>query len=554
MNTGLILHTILGLLLLLIPAGALYLLERKALKSFGIAIVRMVLQLLVLCIMVRILIRVDNLWLSILWLLLMAFCAAWIVVSRCRNQGDKSRDSIQTHGVVPMIPVSLGLFVGVLAVGLWLLGLVFPVRISSACWFVPVTALLLGHATMMMIRGLNTYVSALKADREQYEFLRGNGQPHLKALMPFLRRSLLAVISPTVANLSTLGLFSMPLLLGGIFLGGVSPINAFFIMVCMTVGCISASVLSLGITIFLSDRILFDKLGKLMLMLALMVTMTACIGRKGGEAAEQDANGLYASENTMRAEAPESETADRKAKTVVMYEMPAKLADRPEQILKRKGYTTSYNSRTKTPNWVAWHLTKNHTYGSNQRDQEVFAEDESVKTPRATDNDYYNSRYDRGHMCPAGDNKWDRQAMTESFLFTNVCPQNHGLNKYEWNDLEILCRDWARKYGAVDIVCGPLYSSEGERFRVGKNSELQQRTIGRNKVWVPDAFFKVVLCRQGHPKAIGFVYRNEGKKQPMEEAVCSVDEIETMTGIDFFPALDDTTERRVEANASLSEW
>ena len=484
----------------------------------------------------------------------MAFYAAWIVVIRCRNQEDKSRDSTQNHGAVPIIPVSLGLFVGVLVVGLWLLGLVFPVRISSARWFVPVTALLLGHATTMMIRGLNTYVSALKADREQYEFLRGNGQPHLRALMPFLRRSLLAVISPTVANLSALGLFSMPLLLGGIFLGGVSPINAFFIMLCMTVSCVAVSVLSLGITIFLSDRIFFDKLGKLMLMLALMVTMTACTGRKGGEAAEQDANGLYASGNTMRAEAPEAETASRKAKTVVMYEMPAKLADRPEQILKRKGYTTSYNSRTKTPNWVAWHLTKSHTYGSNQRSQEVFAEDESVKAPRATDNDYYNSRYDRGHMCPAGDNKWDRQAMTESFLFTNVCPQNHGLNKYEWNDLEILCRDWARKYGAIDIVCGPLYSSEGERFRVGVNSEHQQKTIGRNKVWVPDAFFKVVLCRQGHPKAIGFVYRNEGKKQSMEEAVCSVDEIETMTGMDFFPSLDDTTERRIEANASLSEW
>ena len=87
MNTGLILHTVLGLLLLLIPAGALYLLERKALKSFGIAIVRMVLQLLVLCVMVWALIRVDNPWLLILWLLLMAVYSAWIVISRCRNQG-----------------------------------------------------------------------------------------------------------------------------------------------------------------------------------------------------------------------------------------------------------------------------------------------------------------------------------------------------------------------------------------------------------------------------------------------------------------------------------
>lgn len=233
-----------------------------------------------------------------------------------------------------------------------------------------------------------------------------------------------------------------------------------------------------------------------------------------------------------------------KKPSVTQYELPAPLTDRPEQILKRRAYTTSYNNKSKTPNWVAWHLTKAHTYGDHQRKNEVFFEDEAIESSlRATDNDYYNSRYDRGHMCPAGDNKWDAQAMRESFLFTNICPQNHGLNKYEWNDLEIQCRDWAREYGAIDIVCGPIFSSTDD-----------QKTIGRNKVWVPDAFFKVILCRQGNPKAIGFIYRNEGKKQTQEEALRSVDEIETLTGIDFFPSLDDATETRIEAEASLEAW
>jgi DNA/RNA endonuclease G (NUC1) len=139
------------------------------------------------------------------------------------------------------------------------------------------------------------------------------------------------------------------------------------------------------------------------------------------------------------AEAKKAEV--QKVKTITFYEQPAPLTDRPEQILKRKGYTTSYNNKSKNPNWVAWHLTKAHTYGDHQRKNEVFFEDETIERgQRATDNDYYNSRYDRGHMCPAGDNKWDAQAMRESFLFTNICPQNHGLNKYEWNDLEIQCR------------------------------------------------------------------------------------------------------------------
>ena len=300
------------------------------------------------------------------------------------------------------------------------------------------------------------------------------------------------------------------------------------------------------------------KKSNIWLLVVLSAMMLACKGNKGIQAVGtngENATGLYDAQNAGRAEVQTAgATMSQTAKTVVMYEMPAPLKDRPEQILKRKGYTVSYNSETKNPNWVAWHLTKSHTYGSFQRREEVFSEDESVKAPRATNNDYFNSRYDRGHMCPAGDNKWDKEAMTQSFLFTNICPQNHGLNKYEWNDLEIQCRDWAREYGAVDIVCGPLYSSKGGRYKVGSSHDPQQKTIGRNKVWVPDAFFKVVLCRQGRPKAIGFVYRNEGVKQLKTEAVRTVDEVEALTGIDFFPALDDDMENRIEASANLSDW
>ena len=278
---------------------------------------------------------------------------------------------------------------------------------------------------------------------------------------------------------------------------------------------------------------------KYWLLLVLTAFVVSCRNSKVGEAQEAASQPSTTFYQTRTAEVEKV-----KKPSVTQYELPAPLTDRPEQILERKGYTTSYNSKTKTPNWVAWHLTKAHTYGDNQRKNEIFFEDVSIDSgQRATDNDYYNSRYDRGHMCPAGDNKWDALAMRESFLFTNICPQNHGLNKYEWNDLEILCRDWARKYGAIDIVCGPLFPTTGE-----------QKTIGRNKVWVPEAFFKVILCRQGKPKAIGFIYRNEGVKQTQAEALHSVDEIEALTGINFFPALEDSIERLIEAQADLTDW
>lgn len=227
----------------------------------------------------------------------------------------------------------------------------------------------------------------------------------------------------------------------------------------------------------------------------------------------------------------------------VRYEQPAPLKDRPSLIIKRMGYTTSYNKTNRTPNWVAWHLTQAHTYGKVQRQAEMFQEDSTVPAPRATLSDYYNSRYDRGHMCPAGDNKWDAEAMKQTFLLTNICPQNHGLNKYEWNDVEMLCRSWARKYEAVDVVCGPIYKKG-----------IAPKYIGKNKVRVPDAFFKVVLCRKGKPKAIGFIFPNGTQKTKVGDAICTVDEVERQTGIDFFHALDDKTETAIEARANLDEW
>ena len=177
---------------------------------------------------------------------------------------------------------------------------------------------------------------------------------------------------------------------------------------------------------------------------ALAIAVLSCKGKANDAQAEQ-VEGLYSAvqANSQQAEVRQE---GQKARVVRLFEIPAPLKDRPERILHRRGYTTSYNQRTKTPNWVAWHLTAAHTKGRIQRAQEVFAEDEDIAAgQRATDNDYYNSRYDRGHMCPAGDNKWDQLAMTQSFLFTNICPQNHGLNKYEWNDLEMLRREWARQ-------------------------------------------------------------------------------------------------------------
>jgi len=223
-------------------------------------------------------------------------------------------------------------------------------------------------------------------------------------------------------------------------------------------------------------------------------------------------------------------------------EIPAPLKDRPEQIVARKGYTMSYNKQLKVANWVAWHLTASHTSGPYKRKGVEYLEDMDVPSPRSERSDYWNSGWDRGHQCPSGDSKWDRTAQQECFYYSNMTPQNHDLNGGAWNDLEIRCRDWAREFGDIYIVTGPIFRSE------------KPRTIGRNKVAVPDAYFKVVLCMRGTPKALGFIYENKSGQGSMQSHVVTVDKVEEVTGIDFFPSLDKGVEKRVESQSDWKDW
>lgn len=121
-----------------------------------------------------------------------------------------------------------------------------------------------------------------------------------------------------------------------------------------------------------------------------------------------------------------------------------------ETIRKRYSYTVSYNHEMKNPNWVAWTISAEHASGKVQR--MAFQDDEDMPGPKGYLSDYYNSGYDRGHMCPAADNKWSEKAMEDCFLITNMCPQDNGLNRGMWNSIEQQCRSWAVKYGKVYVV------------------------------------------------------------------------------------------------------
>ncbi len=228
------------------------------------------------------------------------------------------------------------------------------------------------------------------------------------------------------------------------------------------------------------------------------------------------------------------ETPEKKSLNLKL-EIPISGINRDEIILKRFAYTLSYNKKMKNPNWVAWELTRKETYGKEERNDK-FVPDPDLPEPRAKSGDYTHTGYDRGHMAPAADMKWNSKAMDESFYMSNICPQNKKLNRGDWNDLEDACRNWAKKYGTIYIACGPIYDQKNPK------------RIGTNKIAVPDRFFKVVLIyNRKDPMALGFIFPNKAHSQDLNLYQVSVDSIEDVTGYDFFAKLPDSIENRIEA-------
>lgn len=224
-----------------------------------------------------------------------------------------------------------------------------------------------------------------------------------------------------------------------------------------------------------------------------------------------------------------------------MLELPEPTAT--GKIVEYQGFTSCYNSQTLIPDWVAYELTDEETRGEATRADKGFSMDLNYKGKQARREDYNRSGWTKGHMAPAGDFFWSDDAMAETFYFQNICPQREELNNKDWQYLEKQVRSWARQYGRVWVVTGPI---------IGTN---KYGTIGDSQVVVPDAFFKVVLVQDGFRyQSIAFVMGNDDQRYWLSECALSVDELEKRTGLDFYPALPDDIEDATESGYDLSVW
>lgn len=211
------------------------------------------------------------------------------------------------------------------------------------------------------------------------------------------------------------------------------------------------------------------------------------------------------------------------------------------QIVNHSGYSLSYNEEHEQAEWVAYSLSKNDIVYTDRK-RPYFIEDPKVKTKSAHWRNYKKSGYDRGHLCPAGDKKYSEEAFNETFYTSNISPQKHDFNSGIWNKLEQKTRYWAKKYNNLYVVTGGVL-------------EDGLKTIGNDKVSIPEYFYKVLLdYTEPEIKAIAFLMPHEESDIPLYEFVISIDELEEQTGIDFFPELPDEIENKLEKSTSYKNW
>ncbi|MBK8969703.1 MAG: DNA/RNA non-specific endonuclease [Lewinellaceae bacterium] len=210
-------------------------------------------------------------------------------------------------------------------------------------------------------------------------------------------------------------------------------------------------------------------------------------------------------------------------------------------IVRHTYYTLSYSEDHEQAEWVAYELTRERLNKNWVERGSSFRPDPDVRTESATPNDYRGSGYDRGHLVPAADMAFNDLAMNETFFMSNMSPQVRGFNGGVWRELEECTRDWARQFEKLYVVTGPILS----RRALGQ--------IGFSKVTVPPGYFKVLLAPDQH-RAIAFVLPNEISTNPLMEYATTIDKVEELTGIDFFPQLLSGLDEELEGSLDKSAW
>lgn len=210
-------------------------------------------------------------------------------------------------------------------------------------------------------------------------------------------------------------------------------------------------------------------------------------------------------------------------------------------IVSHTYYTLSYSEDHEQAEWVYYVLNSNQLNSSTER-KNNFRPDNKVKTSSAQLYDYKGSGYDRGHLAPATDMKYNTISMSESFFMSNMSPQSPSFNRGIWKKIEKQFRDWSYKYGELVIITGPVL--KGENYG----------SIGYNKVTIPKWYYKVAIDPSNYERNLAILIENKGSSASIISFVVTIDYLEEFSGLDFFHNLSDEIEESFESSIHTNLW
>ena len=230
-----------------------------------------------------------------------------------------------------------------------------------------------------------------------------------------------------------------------------------------------------------------------------------------------------------------------------------------------EGYAGAVDARLKIPVWVQYVLTAEQIEGSATRQGRTFSPDPAVPVRvQATDADYYwtLTGLAKGHMAPADDFKYSQTRLDQTFWYSNACPQIHpAFNSSTWRTLEQATHDWVELRGDLTIIAGPIFTvtapEEPDPAPGAIKGTVSYQVMGNSRVAVPTAFYKIIAdaTEPLSPEVLAFIMPHEDVTgRPYSDFLCSVEDVERATGLDFLSELDDTVEEVVEGQAATQPW
>jgi endonuclease G len=222
----------------------------------------------------------------------------------------------------------------------------------------------------------------------------------------------------------------------------------------------------------------------------------------------------------------------------------------------REGYVVSYDARNRVPIWVAERLNAERLAPNVPRENMTFNIDESLpEHARSLSTDYEGGNHVRGRLAAAANHQNSKLRLEETYLLSNVAPQiGARFRQVFWVKFEKQVREWAAQTRDLYVFTGPLYiPSKGADGRMYVSYEV----IGENHVAVPTHFFKVMISEKGRNADVqAFIVPHRNLEGPVRfsDYLVSVDEVERLSGLDFFSSMPESWQKREESVVPEAAW